>query len=124
MKYLSADQLQHTGENILELLLSLTNAEEMPLPEGESAIYFDYLGAFFIAYTSTTGIIFNILVSLFAMSIPVIWQMSENFPRNIIPIVWKTASVIFVTLLSTGFSLLVAYLLALIFGATGKTMTW
>ncbi len=107
------------------LLISLANAKELPHPtEGDAAIYYDYLGAFMIVYSNTTGIILNVLVSVLAICVPLVWQISDEFPQHIVPAIFRAVSVAFVFLICTGISMLATYLLALIFGATGKTMTW
>ncbi|XP_017781719.1 PREDICTED: endoplasmic reticulum metallopeptidase 1-like [Nicrophorus vespilloides] len=69
--------IQHTGNNILELLKQLSNAPEVgaELDENSSyTVYYDFLGVLFIRYDRTVELIFNILcivISLLSFAISV-----------------------------------------------------
>ncbi|EDV36213.1 uncharacterized protein Dana_GF12846 [Drosophila ananassae] len=54
--------IQSTGENILSLVRALSNAQELANTEensGGHAVFFDFLGLFFVYYTEATGFILN-----------------------------------------------------------------
>ncbi|KRJ99465.1 uncharacterized protein Dyak_GE12440, isoform B [Drosophila yakuba] len=54
--------VQSTGENILSLARALSNASELYNTEEHSAghaVFFDFLGLFFVTYTESTGTILN-----------------------------------------------------------------
>ncbi|XP_030378121.1 endoplasmic reticulum metallopeptidase 1 [Scaptodrosophila lebanonensis] len=74
---------QLTGENLLSLVKSLANADEMEDPskyaEGHM-IFFDVLGWFVIYYPEGTGLIINIAVCVLVIVtiIAYIWNMASN----------------------------------------------
>jgi hypothetical protein len=124
LDYISMESVQHTGENILELTKKLANANELENPpEGTFAIYFDYLGIFFISYSREVGIGLNISISLLAFIVPFVIQ--TKFKLDMTKYVAIETLISFLTLLlSTILSALVCYLLAVIMNAVDNTMSW
>ena len=122
--YLSKKMLQHTGENILGLTKSLANSEELPNPpEGTHAVYFDFLGFFFISYTKNTGVIINIIISIFTVLITFLVQIKfrlVNFKRELLETVFSFVTV----LVGSVLSLAVCYGMAAIMNQLDKTMTF
>ncbi|KAH8253057.1 hypothetical protein KR032_003400, partial [Drosophila birchii] len=62
--------LQSTGDNALSLVRGFANASEMYNPEDHSeghAVFFDFLGLFFVYYTETTGIILNSCIAVISL---------------------------------------------------------
>ncbi|XP_032591129.1 endoplasmic reticulum metallopeptidase 1 [Drosophila grimshawi] len=60
------ESVQNTGENLLGLVRGLSNATELHNSEMHNkgnAIYFDFLGIYFIHYSETTGIYLNYSVA-------------------------------------------------------------
>ncbi|KAH8415789.1 hypothetical protein KR222_001064, partial [Zaprionus bogoriensis] len=74
--------LQNAGENVLPMVRAFANASEMYDTEAHSdghAVFFDFLGLFFVFYTETTGIILNCCiagVSLLMVCIS-LWRMAH-----------------------------------------------
>ncbi|BFG04134.1 endoplasmic reticulum metallopeptidase 1-like [Drosophila madeirensis] len=74
--------VQNTGENILALVRAYTNATEMHNPEEHDeghAVFFDFLGLFFVYYTETTGIILNCVIAVFSLVLVGVslWRMAR-----------------------------------------------
>nr|NP_725142.3 uncharacterized protein Dmel_CG30049 [Drosophila melanogaster]AAM68673.3 uncharacterized protein Dmel_CG30049 [Drosophila melanogaster] len=73
--------VQNTGENILSLVRALSNASELYNTNEHSAghaVFFDFLGLFFVTYTENTGIILNYcfaVASVFLVGFS-LWRMS------------------------------------------------
>lgn len=122
--YLSKEMLQHTGENILGLTKSLANSEELPNPpEGTHAVYFDFLGLFFVSYTKQTGVIINIIVSIFVVLITFLVQIKfrlKNCKRELMETIVSFITIV----LSSVLSLAVCYGMAAIMNALDKTMSY
>uniref|UniRef100_A0AAG5CWP0 FXNA-like protease n=1 Tax=Anopheles atroparvus TaxID=41427 RepID=A0AAG5CWP0_ANOAO len=65
--YLSPAVLQRTGDNMLALVRLLANGNELAESANRavgSDVYFDFLGLFFVTYSTTEGSIFNVIISL------------------------------------------------------------
>ncbi|XP_050743758.1 endoplasmic reticulum metallopeptidase 1-like [Drosophila biarmipes] len=83
--------IQSTGENILSLVRALSNASELYNTEEHSAghaVFFDFLGLFFVTYTEKTGIILNCCLALISLILIgcSLWRMatvSEVAPGRI-----------------------------------------
>ncbi|EDV36212.1 uncharacterized protein Dana_GF12845 [Drosophila ananassae] len=62
--------LQSSGDNALSLVRGFANAYELSGSEDYSeghAVFFDYLGLFFVYYTETTGIILNCCIAVISL---------------------------------------------------------
>ncbi|XP_043643211.1 endoplasmic reticulum metallopeptidase 1-like isoform X2 [Drosophila teissieri] len=73
--------VQNTGENILSLARALSNASELANTEEHSAghaVFFDFLGLFFVTYTESTGIILNYCLAVMSVLLVgcSLWRMS------------------------------------------------
>lgn len=122
--YIPMKSVQYTGENILALTKKMANAEELlNPPEGSYAIYFDYLGLFFISYTREVGIALNITFSVLAILIP--FGIQTRFKPSNIGLVVRDTSISFLTIvISTVVSAFACYLMALIMNAVDHSMSW
>lgn len=122
--YISLKSVQHTGENILALMKKMANSDELAdPPEGSFAIYFDYLGLFFVSYTKEVGIGLNISISILAVIIPFIFHTQLKLSN--IPFVLLETFVSFLTIIvSTALSAGVCYSIAIIMNAVDNTMSW
>uniref|UniRef100_T1GBU4 Peptidase M28 domain-containing protein n=1 Tax=Megaselia scalaris TaxID=36166 RepID=T1GBU4_MEGSC len=71
--YISRDSIQHTGNNVLELVknlahsLDLPNATEMT---DKSMVFFDVFGFFFVSYSEDFATIFNYAVVIASIILP------------------------------------------------------
>ncbi|XP_016953643.2 endoplasmic reticulum metallopeptidase 1 isoform X1 [Drosophila biarmipes] len=75
--------IQSTGENLLSLVRSLSNATELDNTAAYATghvIFFDFLGLYFISYTESSGVILNYSVSGIALIL-------------IFVSIWRTASI-------------------------------
>ncbi|KMY93170.1 endoplasmic reticulum metallopeptidase 1 [Drosophila simulans] len=73
--------VQNTGENILSLVRALSNASELYNTKEHStghAVFFDFLGLFFVTYTEKTGIILNYCFAVASVLLVgcSLWKMS------------------------------------------------
>lgn len=122
--YITMQSVQHTGENILSLTKKIANSDELAQPqEGSFAIYFDFLGLFFISYTREIGIGLNVTFSILAVAIPFIVQTRLKL-SNVGSIVTETLISFFTIIISTVLSASACYLMAVIMNAADNTMSW
>ncbi|KRG04648.1 endoplasmic reticulum metallopeptidase 1 [Drosophila mojavensis] len=75
------ESLQNTGDNILSLVRGLANATELHDTEAHGdghAVFFDFLGLYFIHYSETTGIFINLAAAASALILVFLsmWRMS------------------------------------------------
>jgi hypothetical protein len=108
----------------LELTKSIANSDELANPpEGSFAIYFDYLGIFFVSYSRGVGIALNIIVSVLAVIVPFVIQTKLKLGE--VGFVVKETLISFGTIvLATALSGLTCYLIAVIMNAADNTMSW
>lgn len=122
--YITQDSIQYTGENILPLTIKMANSDELAdPPEGTSAIYFEYLGLFFISYTQGVGIALNITISILAVAIPFVIQTKLKL-ANVVRVACETlisfATILISTIVSSG----LCYLMAVIMNAADNAMCY
>lgn len=124
VEYISKESVQHTGENILELTKKIANSDELANPpEGSFAIYFDYLGLFFVSYSKGVGIALNITISILSVIIPFIIQTKLKLGE--VGFVMIQTLISFGTIIvSTALSGTACYLVALIMNAADNSMSW
>lgn len=124
VEYISRKSVQHTGENILALMKKMANSEELANPpEGSFAIYFDYLGFFFVSYTKEVGIGLNISISILAVIVPFIFHTKLKL-SNIFLVLLETFVSFLTIIISTALSAGVCYLIAVIMNSVDNTMSW
>ncbi|XP_017033293.1 endoplasmic reticulum metallopeptidase 1 [Drosophila kikkawai] len=75
--------VQNTGENVLSLVKAFSNAPELGNSEADTeghAVFFDFLGLFFVTYTEKTGIILNYCLAGLSLLLVgfSIWRMSSQ----------------------------------------------
>lgn len=116
--------VQHTGENILALTKKMANSMELAdPPEGSFAIYFDYLGLFFISYSREVGLVLNITISILSVILPFIIQTKFKLGRVGVVII-ETLISLGTIVTSTIISGALCYLIAIIMNAADNTMSW
>lgn len=124
VEYISEKSVQHTGENILELTKKIANSDELEKPlEGSYAIYFDYLGLFFVSYSREVGITLNITISTLSVMIPFVIQTKFKLSSTVFVIV-ETLISFGTVVASTVLSATMCYLIAVIMNAVDNTMSW
>ncbi|KAH8271623.1 hypothetical protein KR018_011296 [Drosophila ironensis] len=122
--------IQNTGNNILALVRAYSNATELNDIESEDnghAVFFDYLGLFFVYYTETTGIILNCVIGVFCLVLVgvSIWRMSRLTEK----VTLKQVSIwfgIILALHAVGFVLCLCLplLMAVMFDAGDRSLTY
>lgn len=128
IEFLSQSVLQRTGENMLALVLSLANSVEIDdisaFPKDASAVYFDFLGFFFIVYSKEVGAVINFVVVMLSVTIPFLTLTKATVnvhSKNILSeIIIGFLSVVF----SGGFSGLLCYGTAFILDKMDHSMSW
>ncbi|XP_016981331.1 endoplasmic reticulum metallopeptidase 1 [Drosophila rhopaloa] len=79
---ISRDSLQNSGDNLLALVWSISNAEEMYDTEAHAlghAVFFDFIGLFFVHYQESTSLALNLCFSFGAIILVCVslWRMSR-----------------------------------------------
>lgn len=124
INYIPLESVQHTGNNILELTKKIANSDELEdPPEGTSAVFFDYLGFFFISYTKYIGMIINIVISILAVVIPFVIQTKFKL-ENIGFVLIETILSLITMCIGILFSGAACFGLSQIMSAVDRTMTW
>uniref|UniRef100_A0A182P9Y3 FXNA-like protease n=1 Tax=Anopheles epiroticus TaxID=199890 RepID=A0A182P9Y3_9DIPT len=126
---ISAGTLQHIGDNLLGLVRALSNADELGSirdhREG-TAVFFDFMHLFLVYYTETTGMIVNIVLGVLSLALIIgtlfmIMRKEGAVGTNVLfeagmALIVQTLSIV----LGAGLSVLVA----VIFDACGRSMSW
>lgn len=124
-KYVTPEAIQHSGENVLNLLKSLSNAEELPFPDKSSQyVFFDFLGWRMYVYSKEVGIAINTIISILAVSASFANQIKKKSIFHILKLILEHFVGLVMILAGVAASLLVCLLLALFFQLVGRTMTW
>ncbi|KAH8252249.1 hypothetical protein KR038_011279, partial [Drosophila bunnanda] len=121
--------VQNTGENVLSLVRAFSNAPELDNPEEQTeghAVFFDFLGLFFVTYTEKTGIILNYCLAVLSLLLVgcSLWRMSsqsdESIGRTLIWFAMLLGLHLIGCLLCIGLPLLMSVL----YDAGDRTMTY
>ncbi|XP_017033139.1 endoplasmic reticulum metallopeptidase 1-like [Drosophila kikkawai] len=126
---ISRGSIQNTGDNVISLVRSIANAEEMFDTEAHSeghSVFFDYLGLFFVYYTESTGIILNISFSLGAMLLVCLslWRMSKVSGRRIGTYSRAFGMQFLLALLGLLLALVFPILMSVFYGLGNRTMSY
>ena len=128
IKFLSQSFVQRTGENMLELVLSLSSAHELDdiskFSKDSAAVYFDFLGFFFVSYSKEIGILINLVVAILAITIPFLTLTKATVNVHSKNILAETIIEFMSVVLSTGFSGLLCYLTAYFLDQMDYSMSW
>ncbi|XP_002005471.3 endoplasmic reticulum metallopeptidase 1 [Drosophila mojavensis] len=126
---ISRDSLQSTGDNLLSLVKSISNAKEMLDVKAHAkgrSVYFDFLGLFFVSYLESTAIFLNIgfggggiIIVYFSL-----WYMSNKLDIDIGTVAKEFAVMFLMELLSFGLALGLPMLIATFYDAGNRTMTY
>lgn len=128
IEYLSQGYIQRTGENMLELTNSLANSFELDnitaFSKDSSAVYFDFLGFFFVSYSKELGAVINFIVVILSTIVPFLTLTKATInvhPKNILS---ETVLGFLALVFSSGFSGLVCYLTAFVLDKMDHSMSW
>ncbi|KAG5684776.1 hypothetical protein PVAND_013989 [Polypedilum vanderplanki] len=128
VKFLTLGCIQRTGENILDLSLSIANGNELDnmdnFKKDDYAVYFDYLGFVFVHYTKEVGVILNFLITLAAIITPFLTLAKATVNVHKSHILSETFLGLISIIIGTGVSLLVSYVTGYILDKIGHSMTW
>ncbi|XP_058463453.1 endoplasmic reticulum metallopeptidase 1-like [Malaya genurostris] len=85
LDYLSLPVLQHTGDNMLALTRGMANSEHLSAAADDqrsSAVFYDFLGVFFVKYSSRLAKLINATVAVLAVLIPYLGLSSATGGRD------------------------------------------
>lgn len=125
--FLTVGVLQRTGENILGLIDSIVNSHELDditkySDDSSSAVYFDFLGFFFVHYPKDIGAVINFVVVLTAIALPFLTLTTvKSHTRNVLS---ETLIGFFSVVIGSGCSGLLLYLTAYFIDKSDYSMGW
>lgn len=82
-KLIFPGSFQHTGDNVLALVLALANSTQLSSinHSAGSMVYFDLLGLAFVQYSQQCGTIVNIVVASLSF-LTILWQIFRSVEGN------------------------------------------
>ncbi|XP_030081306.1 endoplasmic reticulum metallopeptidase 1-like [Drosophila hydei] len=120
--------LQNTGDNVLSLVRGLANATELNNKADNTghAVFFDFLGLYFIHYSDTTGIWLNLCVAIATLILIFvsIWRMSKVSYESISSVTRWFSLILLVQLLSFVFGLAFPAIVAWFMDSVGQSLTY
>ncbi|XP_017039094.1 endoplasmic reticulum metallopeptidase 1-like [Drosophila ficusphila] len=129
-KVIPGRSIQNTGNNILSLTRAYANATELYETEktGDGyAIFFDFLGLFFVYYTETTGIILNCVIGVISLILVgfSLWRMTRQSEKVSIGqiSIWFLI-ILGLNVLGAVLCLCLPLLMAVLFDAGDRTLTY
>ncbi|XP_064543535.1 endoplasmic reticulum metallopeptidase 1-like [Drosophila montana] len=126
---ISRDSLQNTGENLLSLVRSIGNAEEMHDTKAHSeghSVFFDFLGLFFVYYLESTGIALNVCFGLGGIILVCVslWRMTRTTDLGIGSVSGAFGIMFLLELGSFVLALGLPMLMAVFYDAGDRTLTY
>ncbi|XP_064544305.1 endoplasmic reticulum metallopeptidase 1-like [Drosophila montana] len=123
------ESLQNTGDNILSLVRGLANATELHDTEahkGGHAVFFDFLGIYFIYYSETTGILLNLSVAGAALIFVFvsIWRIADVSHVSISHVVRWFILVLIIQVISFLLGLALPIVVSYVFENLGLSLTY
>lgn len=121
--------LQHTGDNILALTKSLALSTELNNATAygdENVVFYDVLGWFMLYYTEKEALLINLLVAGIGVLIVAISlrSMSSRCGLTIAEVIVELLISFGCHLVGIAFGLGLVFLLAIIYDAAGRAMSW
>ncbi|KAL7735866.1 hypothetical protein ACLKA6_017862 [Drosophila palustris] len=121
--------IQNTGDNVLGLVRALANAPEMyntQAYETGHAVYFDFLGLFFVSYSAETGQILNYSISGVTLVLILIsvWRMSAISSLSCCHVVQRLIILLIIQIIALSLSLALPLLVAYYFDSFGLSLTY
>lgn len=124
IRYVKIDAIQKTGNHILKLLQVMANSNELlNPPEGSPSVYFDFLGFFFVSYSSSFGIVTNCIVSICAFFLPFLMHIEFKM-KNLATVLKLTLISFFTFLISVILSLGITIGMGFLMNAVDNAMFW
>ncbi|KAH8275870.1 hypothetical protein KR026_003391, partial [Drosophila bipectinata] len=125
----SRDSLQHTGDNLLALVRSISRSVEMYDTEAYSeghAIFFDFIGLFFVHYQQSTGVALNITFSVAAILFVCasLWRMSKVSGQTLGTYAGAFGLFFLLALAGVVLALLFPVLMSVFYDAGDRTLTY
>ncbi|XP_052895947.1 endoplasmic reticulum metallopeptidase 1-like [Anopheles moucheti] len=126
---ISTGTLQHIGDNLLGLVRALGNADELrnirEHREG-TAVFFDFMHLFLVYYTETTGLIINNLLGVFSLALIVgtLFMFVRKDGAVGTNVLFEAGMALIVQTLSIVLGAGCSVLIAVIFDACGRSMSW
>ncbi|XP_015019250.2 endoplasmic reticulum metallopeptidase 1 isoform X1 [Drosophila mojavensis] len=123
------ESLQNTGDNVLSLVRGLANATELSdksAPVMGHAVFFDFLGLYFIHYSETTGIILNLAIAiatLILISVS-IWRMAKVSNASVSHVACWFSVTLIVQVISFILGLLFPAVVAWFMDSLGQSLTY
>jgi hypothetical protein len=122
--YISLESIQYTGNNVLALVKKIANSNELANPpEGTYAVFFDYLGLFFVTYTAAAGAVFNYIIAILAVVVPFVLQTKFKV-KNMGFVFFETLMSFVTIVVATVLAALACWGMAGIMNSTDNTMSW
>lgn len=128
INFLTRGVLQRTGENMLSLVVSIANSQELDdvsvFSKESSAVYFDFLGFFFVHYPKEVGAVINFIVVIFAITIPFLTLTRATVNVHSKNILAETILGFVTVIFGSGFSGLICYVIAFYLDKMDHSMSW
>uniref|UniRef100_A0A182M171 FXNA-like protease n=1 Tax=Anopheles culicifacies TaxID=139723 RepID=A0A182M171_9DIPT len=126
---ISAGTLQHIGDNLLGLVSALSNADELGNMQEHregTAVFFDFMHLFLVYYTETTGLIINIVLGVFSLALIVgtLFMFVRKDGAVGTNVLFEAGMTLIVQTLSIVLGAGCSVLIAVIFDACGRSMSW
>ncbi|KAG4075302.1 hypothetical protein HA402_003093 [Bradysia odoriphaga] len=119
---------QNSGDNILNLIRAVAASPKLsePATDDGELVFFDFLGWFMISYTATNGIIINVVICFVSCVIILISMRGISIQSNLsaAEAAKELGVITMVQLVSIVVSLGVVLLLAFIYDAAYRSMSW
>ncbi|KAH8418649.1 hypothetical protein KR222_008441, partial [Zaprionus bogoriensis] len=121
--------IQNTGDNILGLVRALSNAHELYNTEAYEeghAVFFDFLGLFFVSYSESTGTMLNygISAAIFLLAFISVWRMSAISGLSTCSVAQGLVMLLTLQIVALVLSLGLPILVAYYFDSFGLSLTY
>ncbi|KMY93172.1 endoplasmic reticulum metallopeptidase 1 [Drosophila simulans] len=129
-KVIPGGSIQNTGNNILALARAYVNASELSETEktdDSHAVFFDFLGLFFVYYTESTGIILNSVIGVLSLVLVgcSLWRMSRQSEKvSIGQILIQFLIILGLHVVGLLLSICLPLLMAVLFDAGDRSLTY
>ncbi|KQS62845.1 uncharacterized protein Dere_GG27129 [Drosophila erecta] len=129
-KVIPGRSIQNTGNNILALARAFANASELSESENTDdshAVFFDFLGLFFVYYTESTGIILNSVIGVLSLLLVgcSLWRMSRQSEKmSLVQISIRFLITLGLHLVGLLLCICLPLLMAVLFDAGDRSLTY
>ncbi|EDW47547.1 GM21369 [Drosophila sechellia] len=129
-KVIPGGSIQNTGNNILALARAYANASELSETEktdDSHAVFFDFLGLFFVYYTESTGIVLNTVIGVLSLVLVgcSLWRMScQSEKVSIGQVLIQFLIILGLHVVGLLLSICLPLLMAVLFDAGDRSLTY